>query len=166
MAAGWHSLRKKGNVPVDLLGLLSGFWTRPFSEIRRKVRALLAAVSTKTDLWLAYLDRINDVSPPLLSLFGHMLDSYQWTLNLDADGRAAAELSVLARRFLEEHGSLGYSALRSRLLAFCLRERIHPDVIAQSALSHTVVLPEARLNKLVNDRPLRHVYRACILFRN
>jgi hypothetical protein len=165
VAGGWHSLMKKGTVSADLLELLSRFWTRPFSEIRRSVTALLAAIDTETDVWLACLDRIHEASPPLLSLFGHMLDSYRLTLNLAADERDPAELAVLARHFLEEYGGLRYRALRPRLLAFCLREMIHPDVIAQLARSQTVVLPEARLNKLVNDWPLRHVYRACTLFR-
>jgi hypothetical protein len=160
---------KKGNIPddlADLLELLSRFWTRPFSEIRRSVTALLAAVATETDVWLAYLDRVNAASPQLLSLFGHLLDTYKWTLSPDADDRDAAERAVLARHFLEEHGGLAYSALRPQLLAFCLREWIPPDVITQLALSQTVVLPGARLSKLVKDWPLRHVYRACTLFRS
>jgi hypothetical protein len=165
IAAGWHTLMQKGTVPADFLELLSRFWTRPFAEIRRSVMALLAAVSTENNVWLAYLDRVRQVSPHVLSLFDRMLDSYQWTLDPDEDDRDPEELTVLARHFLQEHGGLGYSTLRPRLLAFCLRERIDPEVVAQPALSQIVVLPEARLQQLVNDRPLRHVYRACILFR-
>lgn len=166
IAAGWHTLRKDGTVPADLLKLLSRYWTRPFAEMRRSVTDLLAAVSTKTDLWLDYLDKINKVSPHLLSLFGKLLDSYQSTLDLDADGREPKELTELARYFLEEAGALAYAKLRPRLLAFCRRERIHPEVVAQLAESQTVVLSEDRLNKLVNDWPLRHLYRACTLFRS
>jgi hypothetical protein len=162
-AAGWHALMRQGNVPADLLELLSRFWTRPFSEIRRGVAALLAAVAAAADLWLAHLDQVNEASPQLLSLCGQMLTSYKQTLSPDADDREPEELAVLARYFLEEHGGLRYSALRPRLLTFCLRELIHPDVIAQLALSRTVVLPETRANKLAHDWPLRHVYRACTL---
>jgi hypothetical protein len=166
VAVGWRSLKKKGAAPADLLDLLSRFWTRPFAEIRRDATALLAAVDAEKEVWLAHLDRLNEASPPLLSLFGKMLDSYQETLDRD-DERDPAELTVLARQFLEEYGGLRYSAaLRPRLLAFCLREVIAPDVIVQLALNKTVVLPQARLNKLVKDWPLRHVYRACTLFRN
>jgi hypothetical protein len=165
-AAGWHGLKMKGTVPPDLLELLSHFWTRPFPEIRRRVTAVLAAVAAEPDVWLAYLDRIKEGSPELLSIFGDILNSYQWTVNADADGRDAEELAVLARYFLEEHGRYGYRHLRPRLLAFCLREQIDPDVVAQVAISRTVILSEARLDKLVNDWPLRYVYRASTLFRN
>jgi hypothetical protein len=102
----------------------------------------------------------------LLSLLGRILDSHECTRNLDVDRRDPAELAVLARQFLEEPDGLGYRLLRPRLLAFCLRERIPPDVVAQLALSQTVILPETRLNKLVNDWPLRHVYRACTLLED
>jgi hypothetical protein len=165
VAGGWHVLMDKGKVPADLLELLSHFWSRPFLEIRPRITALLAAVATQTDVWLAWLDRVNEASPPLLSLFGSMLDSYRWTLNLPNDERAPAELAVLGQHFLEEHGGRRYRVLRPRLLAFCLREMIHPDLIAQLVRSQIVVLPAARLDKLVNDWPLRHVYRACTLFR-
>ncbi len=166
VAGGWHSLKKKGAVPTHLLELLSRYWTRPFAEIRRDATALLAAVSAKTEVWLAYLDRIKAASPQLLSLFGKMLHSYQGTLDMDADERDPADLTALAQCFLEEHGGIGYSAIRPRLLPFCLRERIDPGLIVQLAYSKTVVLPSDELNKLVNDWPLRHVYRACTLFRN
>ena len=167
IASGWQSLMKKRDVPADLLELLSQYWTRMFAEIRRGVTTLLAAIDADTNVWLTYLDRVNEASPPLLFLFGQMLDAYEQTLVLEADDRDPAELTVLARQFLEERGGLRYTAaLRPRLLAFCLREWIDPDVIAQLAVNRTVVLPKARLNKLVNDRPLRHVYRACTLFRN
>jgi hypothetical protein len=163
VAAGWHIVVKKGNVPADLLGLLSRYWTRPFSEVRRDVAALLTAVAAAPDVWLAHLDRVNEASSQLLSLFGQVLTSYQQTLAPDADDRDSEELALLARHFLEEHGGNRYPALRPRLLTFCLREWIGPDVVAQVASSQTVVLPEGRLNKLVNDWPLRHVYRACTL---
>jgi hypothetical protein len=39
-------------------------------------------------------------------------------------------------------------------------------VLTQLAHSQNLVLHETRLNKLVNDWPFRHVYRACTLFRN
>ena len=164
VAIGWHKLVKSGAVPVGFLGLLSRFWTRPFSEVRPDVMASLAAIAGDRGGWLAYLDALNLLSPPLLALFGQMLDSYQWSLDQEDDDRDPDDLSELARHFLEEHGSLRYAAaLRPRLLAFCLRERIDPDVVAQVALAETVVLPEARLEKLVNDWPLRHLYRACTL---
>jgi hypothetical protein len=166
IAAGWQSLMNKGNVPLDLLGLLSRFWTRPFSEIRQSVMNLLAAIAMQPAVWLAHLDTINEVSPPFLSLFGKILDSYQWTLNTDPDKREPAELERLAQQFLEENCDLRYTDLRKELLAFSLRELIHPDVIAQLALSDIVPLLEARLKLLVNDWPLRHVYRACTLFQN
>jgi hypothetical protein len=166
IAAGWHSLMKKGNVPADLLELLSRFWTRPFAEVRRGVTALLAAVSAETDGWLSHLDSINKASPQLLSLFGQMLDSYQGTLDIDADDRDPAELTVLAQYFLKEHDRFGrYSSFRPRLLAFCLREWIDPDMIVRLAQGKPV-LPYNRFNKLVKDWPLRHIYRACTLFRN
>jgi hypothetical protein len=164
---GWHDLMNEGAVPTDLLELLSRFWTRPFAEIRRGATALLAVVNADRGVWLAHLDRVHVASPLLLSLFGQMLDSYEETLDRDDDERDPAELTVLARQFLEEYGGLRYSAaLRPRLLAFCLREVIDPNVIAQLALSKTVALPQARLNKLAKDWPLRHIYRACILFRS
>jgi hypothetical protein len=166
IATGWHTLRQDGKVPADLLELLARSWTRPFSEIRRNVLALLAAVSAETDDWLVYLDRINTESPHLLSLFGKMLDSYQLTIPLDADSREPEELTLLAQQFLEEHGDSGYTELRSRMLAFCLREQILPEVIAQLAQRQTGLLPEIRRNRLVNDWPLRHIYWACTLFRN
>jgi hypothetical protein len=166
IAAGWRSLRKKGQVSAQLLELLARFWTRPFPEIRRSVTALLAAIATEPKAWLADLDLMNQVSPPLLSLVGHLLNSYEATVTLDAEGRKSAELAGLARHFLEEHGGLSYRVLRPRILAFCLREVIPPELVAQVALSQIVVLPNLRLQKLVNDWPLRHVYRACSLFRS
>lgn len=162
---GWHLLRKKGNVPTDLLELLRCFWTRPFAEIRRSVTALLAAFTAETEAGLAHLDRIRETSPDVLALFGRMLDSYEWTLNLDEDGRDPAEVAALARRFLEEHARLTYAKLRPRLLTFCLRERVPPEAIAELASLQTVVLPEGRVKTLVSDWPLRHVYRACTLFQ-
>jgi hypothetical protein len=161
IAAGWQTVLKKGSVPADFLDLLSQFWTQPFSEVRPDVTILLTAVAAAPDVWIAHLDQINEVSPPLLSLFGDLLTSYQQTLSPDADGRDPKGLALLARHFLEDHGGLGYPVLRPRLLAFCLREWISPDLMAELALSRTVILPEARLGKLVNDWPLRHVYRAC-----
>jgi hypothetical protein len=154
-------------VPADLLGLLSRFWARPFPEVRPAVMALLAAIDEARGAWLGHLDALEAASPPLLALFGQMLDSYQWSLDLEDDDRDPDDLTALARHFLEEHGGFRYGAvLRPRLLNFCLRERVEPDVVAQVALAGTVVLPEARLDKLVNDWPLRHLYRACTLFQN
>ncbi len=163
IAAGWQALVNKGNVPADLLELLSRFWTRPFAEVRRSAITLLTAVAAAPDAWLAHLDRLNEGSPQLLSLFGDVLTSYEETLDPHTDDRDPEDLAVLARHFLEEHGGRRYPALRPRLLAFCLREWIGPDAVARVALSRTVVLPEGRLNKLVNDWPLRHVWRACTL---
>jgi hypothetical protein len=163
-AAGWHEVRREGKVPGDFLDLLACFWTRPFADLRRAVTALLGDVAVAPDIWLDYLDQINDVSPQLVALFGQMLDSYGWTINPEHDPRDPKRLGVLARRFLAEHGQKGYAPLREPLLDFCLRELIAPDVVAQQAASGAVVLPEARLNLLVNDWPLRHVYRACALF--
>jgi hypothetical protein len=165
-AVGWHFLMEKCNLPADLLELLSRFWTRPFAEVRRAVTALLAAIDAEKEIWLAHLDSINEASPQLLSLFGKMLDSYQETLDRDADDRDPAELTALAQYFLKEHDRFGrYSSLRPRLLAFCLRERIDPDVIVRLAQGKPM-LPYNRSNKLVKDWPLRHIYRACTLFRN
>jgi hypothetical protein len=167
VAKGWRSLMKKRAAPADFLNLLSQFWTRPFPTIRRDVTALLAAIDAKTQLWLSHLDRINQAAPQVLSIFGQMLDAHKQTLVLEADERDAEELTLLARNFLEEHSGLRYTtALRPRLLAFSLRERIEPDVISRLAVNRTVALPQARLNKLVNDRALRNIYRACTLFRN
>jgi hypothetical protein len=89
---------------------------------------------------------------------------YQWYQNHEQDDRGPADLSTLARQFLEEHGWLTYTKLRPSLLAFCLREFVHPNIVAEVAVSEKVRLPPARLNKLVSDWPLRHVYRACVLF--
>jgi hypothetical protein len=164
VAASWSALIKEGNVPADLLDLLARFWTRPFSEIRREVTALLAAIDAKANVWLDYLDRVNEKCPQLLSLLGQVLDSYECNLDTDPDNREPAELTVLARQFLEEYGRLSYSALRQRLLSFCLREVIRPEVMANLVVSQNVVLPENRRHKLINDWPLRHVYRACSLF--
>jgi hypothetical protein len=69
----------------------------------------------------------------------------------------------MARHFLEENHAFGYSALRPWLLTFCLREMINPEILARVALSVPVGLPDHRIEKLVNDWPLRHVYRACTL---
>jgi hypothetical protein len=77
-ASGWHALRKQGTIPRDFLELLCSFWTRPFSEIRRSVTALLAAVAARTDFWLVQLDNVHHSSPHLLSLFGNMFDCYEW----------------------------------------------------------------------------------------
>ena len=131
IASGWRSLNKEGRLPAPFLELLSQFWTRPFPEIRRDVTALLAAIDAKKETWLTHLDRVKEASPPVLSLFGQMLDAYSGTLDLEADGRDPAELTVLAHYFLEENAGRVYSVLRPRLLAFCLREVIDPDVIVQ-----------------------------------
>jgi hypothetical protein len=163
VATGWHAVRKYGNVPADLLEVLSRFWTRPFAEVRPSVAALLAAVAAAPVDWLDHLDRVKKESPPVLSLFGQVLTSYQESREADADGRNPEELALLARRFLEEYGRLYYQTLRPRLLMFCLREFLDPDVLARVALDRTVVVPEALLHELVNDWPLRHVYRACAL---
>ncbi len=163
VSAGWHAVSKKGNVPADLLELLARFWTRPFAEVRGGVTALLTAIAASPDAWVAHLDRINEVSPPLLSLFGAMLTAYQQSLAPDADDREPEELEGMARHFLEEHGGLRYLALRPRLLAFCLREWIDPVVVIRLAQNQVVLLLEALGNKLLNDWPLRHVYRACTL---
>jgi hypothetical protein len=163
IATGWQSLRKSGAMPAALLELLARFWTRPFAEVRRSVAALLAAVAAAPAVWLGHLDRLKAVSPPLLSLFGQVLATYEETREPDADRRNPEELAVLARHFLEEYGGLRYQALRPRLLTFCLREFLEPDVLARVALARTVVLPPGWLNELVNDWPLRHVYRACAL---
>lgn len=164
VAAGWHALKAKGTVPAELLELLRRYWTRPFAEVRRRLMDLLAAVSAAPEVWLGHLVCIHEVSPPLLSLFGKVLDSYQWTLDLE-DDRDPEDLMVLARDFLEDHGSLRYRVLRARLLTFCLREWIDPEVAAQLAVSQAVILYEKTRDTLANDWPLRLVYRACKLFR-
>jgi hypothetical protein len=163
LAIGWHRAMNDGNVPVELLEVLRLFWTQGLPEIRRRLLALLGTMAADAAAWLGYLDNLNAVSPPLLALFGQVLASHQWSLSQDEDGRDAAELMVLARRFLEEHGKLEYSLLRPRLLAFCLRELIHPDMVTHLATSQVVTLPDSRLSKLVNDWPLRQVYQACLL---
>jgi hypothetical protein len=163
VAAGWHSLVKCGAVPADLLGLLSRFWARPFPEVRPAVMGLLAAIDQEKMEWLCYLDALQ-VYPALLALFGEILDSHQWTLDREDDDRDPDELAESARQFLEEFGGVRYGGgLRTRLLAFCLRERIDPEVVARVAIAETVPLPDARRDKLVNDWPLRHLYRACTL---
>jgi hypothetical protein len=88
------------------------------------------------------------------------------TLTTNDDTRDTTDLSALVVIFLEEHGRSHYSTLRPRLLAFCLRELIHPEVIVQLVLSQVVRIPERQRDKLVNDWPLRHIYRACALFWN
>jgi hypothetical protein len=150
VATGWHTLMDRGNVPANLLELLPRFWTLPFSEIRRGVTSVLSAVAAAPAAWLTHLDRINEVSPELLSLFGGVLTAYQRATEPDADGRTTEELAVVARHFLDEQLGLSYKEMRPQLLGFCLREFIDPELIA-------------RLDNLHNDWPLRHVYRACTL---
>jgi hypothetical protein len=163
-ATGWHHLQDCRGVPADFVQLLARSRTRPFSEIRQNVADLVARIANRPKNWVNILDAVNLTSPLALSLFGGLLDSYQWTQNHEGDERDPASLSTLARHFLEEYGWLTYTKLRPRLLAFCLREFVHPNIVAEVAVSETVRLPPARLNKLVSDWPLRHVYRACVLF--
>jgi hypothetical protein len=163
-ARGWRHLQDRTGVPGEFVQLLARSSTRPFSEIRRDVATLLAGIADRPKYWLRILDLVNVTSPLVLSLFGRLLDLYQWSQDHEQDVRDPVGLSTLARHFLEEFGRLGYTKLRPSLLAFCLREFVHPNFVADVAVSKTVRLPPARLNKLVSDWPLRHVYRACVLF--
>jgi len=158
----WNSLMNNDRVPAQFLELLARFWTRPFSKMRRSVMALLADVRAETDRWLKCLDIVNDRSPALLSHFDRMLDSYEWTLSRTVDDRQPEALAEVSRHFLIEYGH-DDATLRGRLLAFCRRERIHPQVVPQLTLSQPKALADARLTEVCNDWPLRFVYRACTL---
>jgi hypothetical protein len=164
LATGLRHVQDLCAAPEQFLELLRRSRLRPIAEIRQDATAQFARIVDRPDHWLAVFDSIQAISPLVLSLVGALLDLYEWSRDYEPDDRGPAELSALAQRFLIEFGQLGYTKLRPRLLKFCLREFVHPNAVAEAAVTKQVHLPPARVDKLVSDWPLRHVFRACILF--
>lgn len=165
---GWWTTFPLHQVPVKFLTLVRSSWGRPFSESREELMEVLEEIAGAPQQWLGCLDGVHARGPALLSLFGELLDQLEaireasWTAPRESEVQNGLVLSLLQR-----FNHTDYDGLRSRLLAFCLREDLAPEEIAEVASDFSggwEELGAAWARSLRADWPLRYVCRACRLF--
>ena len=104
-----------------------------------------------------------------LAQFGALLAQYQDRLaEAPPIPHAPEELANLAQQFFEAEGPERYSALRPKVLTFCLRESVGPELVAAvvppERLADGAGGPVSLAAALAGDWPLRAVCWACRLF--
>jgi len=167
-AAGWRLLRQRGGVPRELLQLLAASWSRPFGEVRSPLVEVLHDIARAPRGWLDHLDEIHEHAPATLALFGELLDQFEQTQDaVPIQPCSQKILTDLILGFLPQLNAADYPDERSRLLAFCLREAIAPEEMAEAAHDFTggwERLGIAWGHALLHDWPLRYICWACRLF--
>jgi hypothetical protein len=168
MTAGWRRARDDFNLPPSLLELIPQSWVQPFADVRPQLVSILNQISAAPRRWLRHFDSLEHVNALALSQIGALLAQYQDRLPVMPSPHGPQELAHLAQRFFEGEGRTNYEALRSKVIAFCLRECVGPELVA------AVVPPRyfvdgpngqvALAAALSGDWPLRAVCWACRLF--
>jgi hypothetical protein len=167
-SAGWRTLWTKSRVPDKLLRLIAASWAVPFEEVRPLLTEVLGAIAAAPQRWLEHLDDVREGAPSTLSLFGDLLDQLEL---VQESGTAPSPdhevLTGLVMGFLSRRNVADYANQRSPILAFCLRESVAPEEMAEVASEFTGAWKEvggAWFQALTTDWPLRYVYRAHRLF--
>ncbi len=162
--AGWRDAKEEADLPPALIELLPRAWARPYAEARPLLVRVLEQVGAAPRNWLRHFDALGRHCPAALAQFGGLLAQYQDRLDEEPPvPHPRGVLAGLVADFLAEQDRLAYGALRPRLLAFCLREAVGPEMVAAVAPPTGVggaLLSEA----LMADWPLRYVCWACRLF--
>jgi hypothetical protein len=168
LSSGWHLLRARQTLPSTHLHLIPLGWTRPFAEVRPAFLVFLNWVAHYPHDALRNFDAIKQQASGVLAQFGRLLDQYR-----DEMDEPPPEPSVnvtttrLVLDFFDEVGFLDYQDIRPRLLDFCLREAIAPEMMAEivdGRPAYHVSDEEHLAQGLTNDWALRYVVLAHQLF--
>lgn len=165
-SAGWHQLRRQGGISNRLLRLIPVSWSRPFEEVRPVLRDALEALTGAPRRWLGYLDEARRQAPAVLALLGEALDQLEWRTP-SPEPREPETLSGLVLEFLAHLNPADYDGERPELLAFCIQEMVSPEEMAEAVSGFPDAwkeLGDTWAQALLNDWPLRHVYRGWRLF--
>jgi curved DNA-binding protein CbpA len=165
LSAQWRRLAKDRLLLLPALApalvpLVPLSWTRPIEEVRPALLEFLGWVARHAHDTLNNLDRLQNLAPAVLAQFGRLLESLRDDLDVPPEPEVTEAVTRLTLDFLEGGGNFSYGEEdRHRLLDFCLREAVSPELVAR------VVENEVRLAELLtNDWPLRYVYLAYQLF--
>lgn len=164
-----QSLLSNNELSTDLLKLLSRYSTRPFDEIRDELRTMLGQIVAKPLFWWSQFNQIDKSAPLVVSIFARMLETYKETIEVPDDPRNPEVLKDYAREFLDKHAAgkwhteSGLHALKPLILVLCMRELIHPDLIAEVAKARISKEDQALATHIAADRPLHCVYGAFYL---
>jgi hypothetical protein len=162
-AKGWEALRRDGVVPPELLDLLPAAWVRPFPAVRPLVAELLSQVAAAPHQWLRHLDALAARNPAALGFVGNLLAQHQDRLSEPPPmPHPPADLARLVVDWFAQEGRWAYSTFRVRLLGFCLREAVGPELVA--AVAPTMAVGGEPVAPVIDrDWPLRLVCWACRL---
>lgn len=162
--AGWEKLRWSPNIWRSLLGLVRRSFVYPFEELRGALLIYLDKVVQQPQQALQWLDYVNSQSTAVLAQFGRLVTWLQAEREVEyVDERTPEDLRLVALEFVEALGSGTYRKFRPRLLAFCLREAIAPEMLARMLEGQPAdrrAAEEYLSRKLAADWPLRYVWRA------
>jgi hypothetical protein len=167
--AGWRQARDESGLPPDLLELVPRAWVQPFAAVRPLLERVLEQISAAPRTWLRHLDALERASGMALAQFGALLAQYQDRLaEAPPNPHTLEQLANLAQQFFETEGPESYTALRPKVLTFCLRESVGPELVAAAVPPETPVDgpggPVSLAAALARDWPLRAVCWACRLF--
>jgi hypothetical protein len=155
VAAGWRLLLEDKQVPAQLLRLIPHSWSRPFPEVRPNLLSFLEQMLRAPGKTLDVFDHIARKAPAVLPQFGQLLALLEDTV---PSVREIADVSDLARAYLEPDDVSDYALFRLRLLEWCIQEALPPETAAAAVADG--VLAEC----VTRDLPLRLVCWGCRLF--
>ncbi len=168
LATGWRGITRRTGVLALVREVIPLSWTAPFLEVRPRLIALLEEVARDPPGALHDLDQLRGPMRHVFAQLGRLLDAYAHSLpSPPAEAAASPRVVREVVDFLEGTPWLDYGQLRPRLLEYCGRESLAPEVVAEAVRSH----PEYQLgqnvhlsDQLLSDWPLRQVCQAVRLF--
>jgi hypothetical protein len=145
--------------------LLAISWDEQGPEFRSRFRSYVDQIAQDPTASLDCLDQIHAQAPAVLGRLSTLLGLDYEEFRFLGSG-AYAEMAPSIDRFLDSNGWDDYPALRPRLLRFCLREAASPGLVARTMAERPEFILTGKgplSHAIVEDWPLRHVYRACEL---
>ena len=163
LKSGLDRLGERSDNPVGLWVLLSHSWDEPGPFFARRLRSYIEQIARNPRVSLHELDRVQGLSPAVLGRISGLLGGIEYEDLPRGQSRGFAEFAPVIGQFLAEHRWNEYRAIRLPLLRFCLQEAISPGLVARTLTERPefVLTGKSPLaQEILDDWPLRHVYRA------
>ncbi|MBV9125794.1 MAG: J domain-containing protein [Planctomycetes bacterium] len=169
VSAAWRALEPDHWLEAELADLIPLSWTRSLTEVRAALLKVLKLVAQQPLGALETFDNLRPDQGAVLAQLGRVLVQFQNSLATPPRDRPLTPaLTRCILDFLDGTSGLKYlRVVRPRLLEFCLREAVAPEMVARTVddnRAYRVSATEHLSQKLRTDWPLQYVYLACQLF--
>lgn len=168
MSTSWQRLTDDRSarpvVLAMLLDLTPAMWNGGLPELRPVLLDCLEQIALNPSQAMHSFDFLVQKCSAALSLFGQLLGSFEQSLEPPVDPRPPELIVSLVERFLDMVNWRNYHANRGDFLTYILKEALSPQQMAESIepRADLWVNQDTTLSRVIlDDWPLRYVYRAC-----